>query len=141
MPTDMDESSNTQNRRSRRSHVLMAASIEAAGVTVPVKLRNLSTEGALVEGDRLPSVGSEVLFRKNELNLAGRVAWVTGSRAGIAFDAMLDPDAVMRHVPSPRPQAKLDFRRPRIKAGELSLGERKIAEDWIWGKPIPSVEN
>lgn len=137
----MDESSNTQNRRSRRSHVLMAASIEAAGVTLPVKLRNLSTEGALVEGDQLPSVGSEVLFRKNELHQSGHVAWITGRRAGIAFDAMLDPEAVMRHVPLPRPQAKLDFRRPRIKAGDLSPGERKIAEDWIWGKPIPSVED
>ena len=140
MPTIMDESSNTQNRRSRRSHVLMAASIEAAGIAVPVKLRNLSTEGALVEGDQLPSVGSEVLFRKNELNVSGHVAWITGRRAGIAFDAMLDPEAVMRHVPSPRPQAKLDFRRPRIKAGELSVGERKIAEDWIFGKPFPSLE-
>lgn len=140
MPVAMDESSNTQNRRSRRSHVLMAASIEAGGVAVPVKLRNLSTEGALVEGDRLPSVGSEVLFRKNDLSLSGHVAWITGKRAGIAFESMLDPEEVMRHVPVPRPQAKLDFRRPRIKAGELSPGERKIAEDWIWGKPIPSID-
>ena len=137
----MDESSHTQNRRSRRSHVLMAASIEASGVTVPVKLRNLSTEGALVEGDRLPSVGSEVWFRKNELEALGHVAWITGRRAGIAFDAMLDPEAVMRHVPSPRPRAKLDFRRPRITASKISAGERKIAEDWIFGKPIPSVES
>ena len=137
----MDESSTTHNRRSRRSHVLMAASIEAAGVAVPVKLRNLSSEGALIEGDRLPSVGSEVLFRKKELRLAGQVAWITGNRAGVAFDLKLDPEAVMRHVPKPRPQAKLDFRRPAIKSAELSAGERKIAEDWIWGKPIPWAED
>ena len=137
----MDETSTTHNRRSRRSHVLMAASIEAAGVAVPVKLRNLSSEGALIEGDRLPSVGREVLFRKNELHLSGQVAWITGNRAGVAFDAMLDPEAVMRHVPRPRPRAKLDFRRPALKSAELSAGERKIAEDWIWGKPVPWVEN
>ena len=136
----MDQSINTQNRKSRRSHVLMAASIEAAGVAVSVKLRNLSTEGALVEGDRLPSVGSGVVFRKNDLCLAGQVAWITGKRAGIAFTTMLDPEEVMRHIPSPRPKSKLDFRRPRIKAGDLSPGERKIAEDWIWGKPISSIE-
>ncbi len=141
MPFVMDQSNNPQNRRSRRSHVLMAASIEADGVTVPVKLRNLSTEGALVEGDALPSVGSAVLFRKNELKLIGHVAWITGRRAGVAFEAMLDPDSVMRHVPTPRALAKLDFRRPRIKAAELSLGERKIAEDWIFGKPIPSIDD
>lgn len=114
----------------------MAASIEADGTSVAVKLRNLSPEGALVEGEQLPAVGSSVIFRKKELNLAGRVAWVTGGRAGIAFDAMLDPESVMRHVPRNKPLAKLDFRRPRIKAGELSPGERKIGQDWIWGDPI-----
>lgn len=132
----MDESGIPQNRRASRSHVLMAASIEAGGVTVAVKLRNLSPEGALVEGNQLPAVGSLVKFHKKELNLAGRVAWVTAGRAGIAFDAMLDPEAVMRHVPRTKPQPKLDFRRPRLKATELSLGERKIAQDWIWGDPI-----
>ncbi len=137
----MNESINPHNRRSRRSHVLMAASIEAAGVTVPVKLRNLSTEGALIEAGQLPSVGEVVVFRKNELRLSGHVAWIIGNRAGVAFDTMLDPEAVMRHVPRPRPQAKLDFRRPRIKAIILSSGERKIAEDWIWGNPAPWIED
>ena len=132
----MDESGTTQNRRARRSHFLMAASIEADGVTVSVKLRNLSPEGALVEGDQLPAVGSSVIFRKKELNLPGHIAWVTAGRAGIAFDAKLDPDSVLRHVPRSRPLAKLDFRRPRIKAGDLSPGERKLGQDWIWGDPI-----
>lgn len=137
----MDDTGTTHNRRSQRSHVLMAASIEAAGVVEPVKLRNLSSEGALVEGKRLPSVGSEVLFRKNELHLTGHVAWISDNRAGIAFDSTLDPESVMRHVPEPRPLAKRDYRRPRIKAAALSIGERKLAEDWIWGNPIPSIEN
>ena len=137
----MDESGITQNRRTRRSHVLMAASIEAGGVSVAVKLRNLSADGALVEGAQLPAIGSPVVFRKKELNLAGRVAWVTGSRAGIAFDAKLDPESVLRHVPKSRPQAKLDFRRPRIKASEMSPGERKIAQDWIWGDPIQNCSD
>ena len=132
----MDESGITQNRRTRRSHVLMAASIEADGVTVAVKLRNLSPEGALVEGAPLPPVGCPVLFRKKELHLAGRVAWVDAGRAGIAFDTLLDPEAVMRHVPRTKPQAKLDFRRPRIKASVLSPGERQLAQDWIWGEPL-----
>ena len=136
----MDESSISQNRRTRRSQVFMAASLETDGVVVQVKLRNLSTEGALVEGDRLPSVGSAILFRKKELSLSGRIAWITGRRAGVAFDALLDPEAVMRHVPSPRVMAPLDYRRPPLKSRDLTPGERKIAEDWIWGKPIPGLE-
>lgn len=135
----MDESAITQNRRAGRSHVLMAASIEAGGEIVSVKLRNLSSEGALVEGSQLPCADSRVIFRKKELKLAARVAWVSGGRAGIAFDTRLDPEAVLRHVPRSKPQAKLDFRRPRIKAGDLSPGERKVAEDWIWGDPLQNL--
>ena len=73
----MDESSNSQNRKNRRSNVLMSASLELSGTSVPVKLRNLSAEGALVEGERLPVEGSSVLFRKGDLSMPGRVAWVS----------------------------------------------------------------
>lgn len=137
----MDESGITQNRRTRRSHVLMAASIEAAGVTTMVKLRNLSAEGALVEGSELPAIDSPVIFRKKELKLAGHVAWVAAGRAGIAFDTKLDPEAVLRHVPKIKPRAEFDFRRPRIKSGEMSSGERKIAQDWIWGDPLQNLSD
>ncbi len=135
----MNEIKLSQNRRARRSHVLMAASIEAGAVTLAVKLRNLSADGALVEGGQLPAIGSTVVFRKNELNLPGRVAWVSGGRAGIAFDAKLDPDSVLRHIPATKTPPKLDFRRPRIGAGELTSGERQIAKDWIWGDPIQNI--
>lgn len=137
----MEEPDIPQNRRARRSHVLMAASIEADGVALTVKLRNLSPDGALVEGKHMPTVGSAVTFRKKELNLAARVAWVADGRAGIEFDTKLDPESVLRHVPPSRPQAKLDFRRPRLKAGDLSSGERKIAQDWIWGDPLQNASD
>lgn len=136
----MDESSLSQNRRSRRSNVLMAASVECDGAVHAVKLRNLSKEGALVEADGLPPVNSRVRFRKGELSLTGHVAWIAGLRAGIAFDLPLDPESVLRHVPKPRPRQSVEHRRPRLRGQELSPGERKVAEDWIFGTPLPRVE-
>lgn len=136
----MDESSPSQNRRSRRSNVLMAASVECAGAVREVKLRNLSKDGALVEAAGLPPVGSRVRFRKGELCLPGIVAWEAGPRAGIAFDSPLDPESVLRHVPKPQPRALREHRRPRLRGQELSPGERKVAEDWIFGTPLPRVE-
>ena len=65
----MDESSVTQNRRSRRSPVLLAATVEIDGAPVAVKLRNLSEQGALIEADRMPSEGAETYFERNELRL------------------------------------------------------------------------
>ena len=135
----MDESSKAQNRRSRRSNVLMAACVECAGASVPVKLRNLSKDGALVEAGSLPPVGTRVRFRKGELALSGHVAWEAGTRAGIAFDHPLDPESVLRHVPEPRPRQFLEYRRPRLRGQELTPGERKVAEDWIFGTPLPRI--
>lgn len=132
----MDESGTSQNRRSRRSSMLMAASIESAGTATEVRLRNLSSDGALVEADHLPIEGSSVLFRKNELRVSGYVAWVSGKRAGIAFIEELDPETVLRHIPSPRPQAKVEFRRPGLGKRQLSVEERELAQRWAYSKAV-----
>ena len=128
----MDESSPTQNRRNRRSKVLMTATLELSGSALPVKLRNLSTEGALIEGNDLPVEGSKVVFKRLELSVAGRIAWVTAKRAGVTFDEKLAPEAMLHHIPAPKPRVKPDFRRPGLGARRLSPGERKIGEDWVW---------
>lgn len=133
----MDESSITQNRRTRRSHVLMAATLELSGGTVAVKLRNLSAEGALVEGDRLPVEGSELLFRKGDLSVSGHVAWSHENQAGIAFSKSLPRDLLLRHIPVPRPRVKLKFNRPGLASRELSADERRFAEMWV-GKTLDS---
>ena len=128
----MDQSSTNQNRRSRRSNVLLAASIEALGAVVPVKLRNLSTEGALIEGDGLPVEGSEVLFRRNELSVSSRVAWVHGKHAGVAFRTPIPQEEVLRNIPSPRYRAPLQFRRDGLAVRKLSADERRLVESWAW---------
>ncbi|WP_395001041.1 PilZ domain-containing protein [Sphingomonas sp.] len=132
----MDESSNTQNRRSRRSNVLMSASIELSGASLPVKLRNLSSDGALVEGDKLPVEGAEVLFRKAELSLVGRIAWVEGKRAGVAFAEPLHANAVLRHIPTPRARVQPDFRRPGLRTQPLSAADVLFGESWVTRSPL-----
>jgi hypothetical protein len=49
----MDGSTPCQNRRSRRSQVLLTAELEHGGACLSVKLRNLSSEGALGESARM----------------------------------------------------------------------------------------
>lgn len=136
----MDESSMRQNRRSRRSNVLLAASLETATGTTKVTLRNLSSEGALVEGDRIPEAGEQLIFRKNDLAVRGKVAWVTERRAGIAFDAKLQPETVLRHIPAPRHRAELNFKRPRLSSPPLSAEERRWCEAFIWDRSLPFAD-
>lgn len=127
----MDESSIKHNRRSRRSPVFLAATIEVAGVPEPVKLRNLSEEGALIEGDRLPAEGSRSCFERKDLRVNSRIIWVQGRYAGVAFDHPLKPEDVLRHVPKPRPTVKPEFRRPGLACRPLTPDERKMIEIWL----------
>ncbi|MBA2466136.1 MAG: PilZ domain-containing protein [Sphingomonas sp.] len=129
----MDESMMTQNRRSRRSNVLLAASIEALGEVIPVKLRNLSTEGALIEGKNLPVEGSEVVFRRNELTVDSRIAWVLGNNAGVAFAGPIAREDVLRNIPAPRSQPSIKFARPGLAHRELTPEERSLVRTWACG--------
>jgi len=135
----MDESGNTQNRRSRRSHLLMAATLEVSGRAVSVKLRNLSSEGAQVEGDQLPVEGTELLFRKGELAVPGRIIWTKGKHAGIRFAHELETQAVLNHIAAPRPRIEPGFRRPGLASRELTAQERKLGEAWI--SPTPNARD
>ena len=132
----MDESAVTQNRRSRRSNVLLAAAIEVGGRSQSVKLRNLSAEGALLEGDALPIEGTEVQFLRNDLCVAGRVIWANGKHAGIVFHERLRPDVVLRHIPPPRPRMQADFRRPGLACRDMSPDQRRLIESWFTTAPM-----
>ena len=132
----MDSSTPCQNRRSRRSQVLLSASLEASGKTHAVKLRNLSEQGALVEGSNLPAEGSDVVFHRNELSAAGRVVWVRDNFAGIAFGTCLETEQVLRHVPAPRPRIQPKSWRPGFTPREMSADQRRLAESWVWN-PAP----
>ena len=128
----MDQSINPQNRKARRSNVLMSASLELSGTSLPVKLRNLSADGALVEADTLPVEGAAILFRRGDLSVQGHVAWVKTRHAGISFSRKLKPDQVLRHVPTPRARVKPDFRRPGLKATALTDDDIRFGENWLW---------
>ena len=133
----MQSSVNDQNRRSRRSQVLLTAELEHAGACLPVKLRNLSSEGALVESDKLPLEGTSVEFRRNDLSASGRVVWVNGHHAGVAFDTKLNPEQVLRHIPEPRPRVQPRPYRPGILPRKMTAEQRRLAESWIWSASSP----
>lgn len=128
----MDESSFAHNRRSRRSNVFLAASIEVSGTSLPVKLRNLSSQGALIEGDGLPVEGSEILFRRKDLKVKGRVAWIAENQAGVAFNRLLPQEDVLRNIPKPRPRVAPDFKRPGLACRKLSPEEQRLVDSWVW---------
>ena len=128
----MDSSANCQNRRSRRAQVLLTAELEHAGASLSVKLRNLSSEGALVESEKLPIEGTPVEFRRNDLSAGGRVVWVNGKYAGIAFDVKLNPEQVLRHIPAPRSKIQPRPYRPGFTPRKMNSDQQRLAQSWVW---------
>ena len=125
--------SNTQNRRSRRSNVLLTATIEIEGEHLPVKLRNLSAEGALVEADLLPAAGSKIMFHRKDLSVrgAGRLGR-RPSRLASPSTASSIPTRCCAMSRRRDPSKQLNYRRPGFSVRELSPEQRKLFERWMW---------
>lgn len=127
----MDESLLAQNRRHRRSNVMLKATLETPGDSLAVVLRNLSQEGALVKGDALPEAGTAVLFHRQGLSVPSRIAWSHAGHAGIAFESPLFPKEMLRHVPpAERKPVPAINRRPGLGAKPLTDAERNLIEMW-----------
>lgn len=132
----MDESSVNQNRRSNRSPVLLSAKVDFGGTEVAVILRNLSTEGALIEGSSLPGEGAPTTFKRNDLCVTGQIVWVEGRYAGLKFDRKLDREELLRQVPRPRARFEQHFRRPGLTCQPLSESDRRMLEVWASAAPV-----
>lgn len=135
----MDEQAAPSNRRSTRKPVLLSATIEVAGEPVSVNLRNLSEEGALLEGAPLPAAGTTTWFERGALRISGQIIWAEGRFAGIRFARRLDPAEVLRHIATPKAQADPVHRRPALTNHNLSSAERRMIDEWT--KPQPTRRN
>jgi len=69
-----------------RTSMFVLASMASARASGPVKVRNMSPDGALIEGATLPGVGDSLSLRRGELNASGRIVWQDGGKAGVRFD-------------------------------------------------------
>ncbi len=81
-----------------RSNVFLGAALHAAGTSAPVRIRNLSMAGALLEGAGLPSEGTRVELRRGSLVARGEVAWAGGAQRGMRFDEGIDVAAWVRPI-------------------------------------------
>lgn len=104
------------NRAERRTSLFVMASMSARTVSGPVKIRNLSTHGGLIEASQLPEVSETLQLRRGDLCASGQVVWRSGRKAGLRLDQAI---AVSDWLPSGHSdQAIVDESFQRIKAGE-----------------------
>lgn len=102
-------------RDQKRSRVYLAVEVHLGSGPVEGHIRDLSTNGALIESDSTPEPGECIEVRCGKTALAARVAWVERGWFGVEFEK---PLVMTRLVDSAG--ARLKVSAPRYyRAGEL----------------------
>jgi hypothetical protein len=79
-----------QTRLEARTNMFVMASISATTASGPVKIRNLSSRGALIESSILPAAGESLELKRGPLFAAAEIVWREGNKAGLRFDRSID---------------------------------------------------
>lgn len=87
-------------RRSVRTSMFVSATLRTATQANPVRVRNMSAKGALIEAPSLPPVGTTVELSRGALAAVGTVAWAESGRCGLALTGVVDTAAWMSRAPS-----------------------------------------
>ena len=125
-------------RRSRRSKVVLAATMKWDGLSTSVRIANLSPNGALVFTTKVPPQDKEVALRSGTFEIRGWVAWVGECHAGINFDTPIKLSDVLPQTRTGaamivRDERTKDFRRPGLRGNQLSPDEQRMLEEWKRG--------
>jgi hypothetical protein len=83
----MMELARSESRFSERANLFVMAAIFVGLASEPVKMRNLSPDGALIEGASLPQLGTKVRLCRANLEVDGEIMWCVGGRAGLRFQS------------------------------------------------------
>ena len=100
--TESPELADSDSGRARkRDSLFLTAQLTLPGrdTVHNVRVRNLSEGGLMAEYDRVVEPGTPVTLEMRGLGeLAGRVAWCTRGRLGIAFDQQIDPGRARKPI-------------------------------------------
>ena len=119
--------------REPRKNLLLAASVEAGQLVAPVRIRNMSEYGAMIDGPALPEVGSTLVLRRLQVSVPAQVGGIDAvvvdqheradARAGeILQRRRADPAEADEHHLGPR---------QRRLPGAADLGQHDMAGETV----------
>ncbi|WP_028969856.1 PilZ domain-containing protein [Sphingomonas sp. URHD0057] len=73
-----------------RTNLFVLATLRSASGVAPVKVRDVSSTGMLLEGAAIPCVGTEVQIERASSVASGCIVWTAGGRAGVKFNSSAD---------------------------------------------------
>jgi hypothetical protein len=123
----------TGNRQAKRARVLLAGRLQTPFGEVDARLRDISSKGALVECDKVPPVGSDVVFSRGSTIVPARVAWTGGGRIGLEFHYPIDENEVLVQLKKAPAAQGPRFRRPGLNEG---LTDDDLQRARAWGVTV-----
>ena len=104
-----------EGRRHPRRHLFVAATLYSDMGAAPVRIRNMSQSGGLIEAPAIPDPGVAILLKRGSLEVAGQIAWRVDRKAGIIFSSAVNvSDWMSRQV---RHQERVDEIVSSLKSG------------------------
>lgn len=108
------------SRVEHRTNMFVLAALSSASASGQVKIRNMSPNGALIEGPVLPAVGEQLHLSRGTSSVRGRIAWCHAGKAGVQFDGRAEvgdwtPGGTIA-------QQRVDLVVRQVKAGAVPLG-------------------
>jgi hypothetical protein len=91
--------------------------------SAPVKVRDMSTSGALIEGPVIPTPGTQVRLSRGSINVTGKIAWSRNGRAGLTFASGVSVSDWMPNGRAPSAQQRVDEVVQQAKAGRNAGAE------------------
>ena len=107
-------------RSGLRIRLCLSATIRFGALSAAIRLRDLSTTGARIEGESLPSVGASALITRGALNASGTIVWRDRKGCGVRFENPLSLEAWMPAAAG-RDQLAVDAMVEQAKSGRTDL--------------------
>jgi len=130
---DAQDGTGGEQPRPQRKNLMLSATIECGGTRAPVRIRNLSETGAMLDGATLPNPGVSLTLLRAEITVGATVIWREGGRCGVHFDSVAA--TVDEWVTGKRPptfdgkqgQARVDAIQGAVRAGATLPVEPPVA--------------
>lgn len=124
----LGDSSTSSRGRAPRKNLLLTATIRSGGVSAPVRIRNLSVKGAMVDGKALPEPGATLVLQRLEVEMRGVVVWRAEGRCGIHFEGAASVDEWVAGRRSPvaifgQGQSRVDQIQAAVRSGRDIIDE------------------
>ncbi len=107
-------------RRAARSSMYVAAVLCSGGASSPVRIRNMSPTGALIEGGFAVGRGETVHLVRGGLSTEARAVWWSNGRCGLNFPRSVDVKSWLA-APTNGEQQRVDALVRLVQAGAVPL--------------------